>query len=675
MDPKQGRNLNLYEGKAYSLTRNILLTAILVLLFLIILMICLHFYSRWYLRRARLRLRRRARFVFYVDSDDSDLPSRGLDASIIHSLPVFLYSSNTHPHSECAVCLSEFEDNESGRVLPKCKHAFHVECIDMWFHSHSTCPLCRSLVEPVGQPGSEVVIDVCKPGPSSDGGEDQEENRTGPTLYNTSSSSIGVRRMASLVGVNVEEPKSRSFGREMNGSSCGSPSNQLSFRSPRSQYASHVIQTSHPRQVPLRCEDIGDVRIHYDHLRVGPPWASQEGRLLGWVRGVLRLSDELAALEDQGARAVCDRAAAGCDDAVLVVEWLPDDESAVLEDGVGVTEDEVDGAGDEAVTVELPVGLGVQGLDTIFVVEGTGESGEGGAISNNCDKRHGFIDDHFLIVYTSLHVDDEGLRVPLRNQLKSLRQCFELPRSILSHNYIRSDSRRSSRTGSGSGSRRGNGSGTTRTTSHGEFEQATVVAVAHPRRYSVGVLSTGVAVISSCGGCDGGGGADPEAEGLGEIGDAGDDVQSVHTELHGGVEDFSHGLGGVGVGVLEAVQAGALVGDGGGEPDLEVVGVVTELGEGEGVEAFHGLPDVVDGVVQHLMADVHGLLRHVVLRQLIVEGGVVDEFPELLARGVECCFDQIFHFAAVVRCLGQGSHAGFFVFRGIAEHFHVPLGG
>ncbi|KAH9292280.1 hypothetical protein KI387_042534, partial [Taxus chinensis] len=45
---------------------------------------------------------------------------------------------------DCAVCLSEFTENEKGRILPKCKHSFHIECIDMWFHSHSTCPLCRS---------------------------------------------------------------------------------------------------------------------------------------------------------------------------------------------------------------------------------------------------------------------------------------------------------------------------------------------------------------------------------------------------------------------------------------------------------------------------------------------------------------------------------------------------
>lgn len=50
--------------------------------------------------------------------------------------------------SECAVCLSVFEEGEELRQLPKCKHSFHAPCIDMWLYSHMDCPLCRSPVEP-----------------------------------------------------------------------------------------------------------------------------------------------------------------------------------------------------------------------------------------------------------------------------------------------------------------------------------------------------------------------------------------------------------------------------------------------------------------------------------------------------------------------------------------------
>lgn len=45
--------------------------------------------------------------------------------------------------TECSVCLSEFKEDENLRLLPKCSHAFHLQCIDTWLKSHSSCPLCR----------------------------------------------------------------------------------------------------------------------------------------------------------------------------------------------------------------------------------------------------------------------------------------------------------------------------------------------------------------------------------------------------------------------------------------------------------------------------------------------------------------------------------------------------
>ena len=53
-------------------------------------------------------------------------------------------------------------------------------------------------------------------------------------------------------------------------------------------------------------------------------------------------------------------AALGGDDVLLVVKGAADDEDTVLENGRGVSEDEVDGAGDDAGAVELPMGLRVE---------------------------------------------------------------------------------------------------------------------------------------------------------------------------------------------------------------------------------------------------------------------------------------------------------------------------
>ncbi|PWA41091.1 Zinc finger, RING/FYVE/PHD-type [Artemisia annua] len=74
----------------------------------------------------------------------------GIDRTIIESLPVFRFGSLTGQKDglECAVCLSRFDQSEVLRLLPKCKHAFHVECVDTWLDAHSTCPLCRYRVDP-----------------------------------------------------------------------------------------------------------------------------------------------------------------------------------------------------------------------------------------------------------------------------------------------------------------------------------------------------------------------------------------------------------------------------------------------------------------------------------------------------------------------------------------------
>ncbi|XP_004501166.1 E3 ubiquitin-protein ligase ATL42-like [Cicer arietinum] len=73
----------------------------------------------------------------------------GVEQQIIETLPFFKFSSlkGSKQGLECTVCLSRFEDEEILRLLPKCKHAFHMNCIDKWLESHSTCPLCRYKVE------------------------------------------------------------------------------------------------------------------------------------------------------------------------------------------------------------------------------------------------------------------------------------------------------------------------------------------------------------------------------------------------------------------------------------------------------------------------------------------------------------------------------------------------
>ncbi|KAK7244303.1 hypothetical protein RIF29_39123 [Crotalaria pallida] len=47
---------------------------------------------------------------------------------------------------ECVICLNNFGEDDSCRVLPMCKHIFHSDCIDKWLIIHATCPICRKNV-------------------------------------------------------------------------------------------------------------------------------------------------------------------------------------------------------------------------------------------------------------------------------------------------------------------------------------------------------------------------------------------------------------------------------------------------------------------------------------------------------------------------------------------------
>ncbi|XP_076937989.1 RING-H2 finger protein ATL16-like [Bidens hawaiensis] len=70
----------------------------------------------------------------------------GLDESLIQQIPVCRYNNRDGDYKrlhKCVVCLNEFQDSDTLRVLPSCDHGFHLHCIDIWLRSNPNCPICR----------------------------------------------------------------------------------------------------------------------------------------------------------------------------------------------------------------------------------------------------------------------------------------------------------------------------------------------------------------------------------------------------------------------------------------------------------------------------------------------------------------------------------------------------
>ncbi|KAL2542225.1 E3 ubiquitin-protein ligase ATL41 [Abeliophyllum distichum] len=181
----------------YDLNSKIMLTAIISLSFVVLLVTILHIYARFVLRRQARRQAavHRLGFISSVAHVQSmEPPKTGLDPSVMALLPIFVFKQTNGNSSdemglssmECSVCLSMLEDGEMARTLPNCKHTFHAECIDKWFGSNSTCPICRTEAKPrlVAEPREGMASATGTPpsAPLLDGANSMEGTSDGGIL-------------------------------------------------------------------------------------------------------------------------------------------------------------------------------------------------------------------------------------------------------------------------------------------------------------------------------------------------------------------------------------------------------------------------------------------------------------------------------------------------------------
>lgn len=155
----------LEESAVVEITGRIMVIAIIVLFVVVVFVVFLHLYAKWYWRRVRQdgdnTTRRRRRLDFAAGHRELAAVTalrHGLHPSVLQSIPAIKFSPQDFKDGlECSVCLSEVSEGEKARLLPKCNHGFHVECIDMWFQSHSTCPLCRNPVSSTPESMQEIT--------------------------------------------------------------------------------------------------------------------------------------------------------------------------------------------------------------------------------------------------------------------------------------------------------------------------------------------------------------------------------------------------------------------------------------------------------------------------------------------------------------------------------------
>ncbi|CAK7354622.1 unnamed protein product [Dovyalis caffra] len=204
--------------------------------------------SRIYYNRQRNSRRSRSLPIFFgfqedfLDEDQGPeinhhiwyINFTGLQQSVIDSITVFKYKKyeGMIDGTECSVCLSEFQEDESLRLLPKCDHAFHIPCIDTWLRSHKNCPLCRApiVIE-------SLVAQVASPVPATSDLSSREEPQMENSENNTPSgliSSNQAREDGSSEVRNGEETICRlPIVDESNAGNSSSNSNQSIARNPR----------------------------------------------------------------------------------------------------------------------------------------------------------------------------------------------------------------------------------------------------------------------------------------------------------------------------------------------------------------------------------------------------------------------------------------------------------
>lgn len=133
---KAAAELKLYQAFIFSVP--IFFTFILLLLFYL-----------FYLRRGRvdwtsLRMRTSNPLPSFQSTSEISRCEMGLKKEVREMLPIIVFKESfSVKETQCSVCLADYQSEDKLQQIPACGHTFHMDCIDLWLATHTTCPLCR----------------------------------------------------------------------------------------------------------------------------------------------------------------------------------------------------------------------------------------------------------------------------------------------------------------------------------------------------------------------------------------------------------------------------------------------------------------------------------------------------------------------------------------------------
>lgn len=79
-------------------------------------------------------------------SGQSTITHQGINLNDINRNTELLVFDQETTENVCSICQHAFIERNIIRKINSCQHIFHTSCIDRWFNTHTTCPVCRSNV-------------------------------------------------------------------------------------------------------------------------------------------------------------------------------------------------------------------------------------------------------------------------------------------------------------------------------------------------------------------------------------------------------------------------------------------------------------------------------------------------------------------------------------------------